>query len=119
MRLSEWYYLPVTAVISSLFHLFWQKTLAQKKIRTFNALGVIFLGSLFNAWGLDVMQRMLDIFTLIQMMKISLGCWLMFSAATSAKYYAINGWPKRIFWIDYGGDLISFILMGLIIYALT
>ncbi|MDD4974063.1 MAG: DUF1761 family protein [Bacteriovorax sp.] len=119
MSLSEWYYLPIAALTNSLFYLFWQKKMGLKKIHGFKTLSLIFFGSLFNAWGLDVIQRMLEIFTIVQMMKISLGCWLMIAAATSAKHYAVNGWSKKNFWIDYGGDLIGFMIMGLIIYALT
>ena len=119
MALSEWYYLPIAALINSLFYFFWQKKLANKKIQGPKMLGFVFIGSLFNAWGIDVLQRMLDISTLLHILKISLGCWLMFVAATTAKHYAVNGWTKKDFWIDYGGDFIGFMLMGLIIYALT
>jgi len=119
MGLSEWYYLPVAALFNSCFYYFWQKKYGKKDIRGLHTLGLIFAGSLFNAWGLDVLQRMLDIFTLVHMLKISLGCWLMFVAATSARHFAVNGWTKNKFWIDYGGELIGYLAMGLIIYALT
>ena len=119
MALSEWYYLPVAALINSFFTIYWQKIMSQQKGISKNILLIVFLGSLFTALGLDVLQRLLDIDSLIQALKISLGCWLMFAVATGAKHYAVNGWSKKNFWIDYGGDLIGFMMMGLIIYALT
>lgn len=119
MSLSEWYYLPVAALINSLFTVFWQTKWNQKKIQGYGLWIVIFLGSLFSAWGIDVIQRMVDATDLVHIMKISLGCWLFIAVATSAKHYAIKGWSKKSFWIDYGGDLIGFILTGLVIHILT
>ena len=119
MSFSEWYYLPIAAVVNGLFQIFWQKQVAGKTLKRFWPLALVFVGSLLNAWGIDVIQRVYDIFSFVHVMKVSLGCWLMFSAATSAKHYADNGWSKKNFWIDYGGDLIGFSLMGIIIYVLT
>ena len=82
-------------------------------------LATLFFGSLLNAWAIDVIGRLADISSLNHVLEVSLGCWLMLAAATSAKYYAVNGWSQKKFWIDYGGDLVGFQLMGLIIYALT
>ena len=119
MAFSEWYYLLVAALFNCLFYCSWQKIVGKKKVHGLGAFILIFFGSLFNAWGMDVLQRLLEVYTIFQMMKISLGCWLMFAASTSAKHYAVHGWSKKNFWIDYGGDLIGLMVMGLIIYALT
>lgn len=119
MALNEWYYLAIAALVNSFFYIFWHKQFGPKKVYELQTLVLIFIASFFNAWGMDVIQRMLDVFTLIQMMKISLGCWLMFAVATSVKHYKVNGWSRKNFWIDYGGDLIGFMIMGQVIYALT
>lgn len=119
MRLTEWYYLPIAALINGIFLYFWQKNIAQKRVTGGLTLGAIFLGSLLNAWGLDVIQRLAEVMQFADMAKVVFGCWLMFVAATSAKYYAINGWSKRLFFIDAVGDLIGFSLMGMVIYYLT
>jgi hypothetical protein len=55
----------------------------------------------------------------MEVAQISFGSWLVFVFATSAKYYAINGWSKKEFWLDYGGDLIGFFILGLGIYIIT
>lgn len=119
MRLNEWYYLPIAALVNGFFILFWQQKIGAKKIQGITCYVFIFLGSLLNAWGIDVVGRLADIGNLYHVLEVSLGCWLMFVAATSAKHYAVNGWSKKNFWIDYGGDLIGFVMMGLIIFALT
>lgn len=119
MVLREWYHLLVAASVNCLITIAWQKIMARRKSPSFLISFLIFLGSFFSAWGMDVLQRLLEVFTIFQMMKISLGCWLMFAAATGAPHYAVNGWSKKNFWIDYIGDLIGFMFMGLVIYALT
>lgn len=78
-----------------------------------------FFGSLFNIWGLDVIQRDFEVESLYKMIVVSAGCWLVFVLATNAKYMEIYGWSKRDFWLDYAGDLVSFILSGIIIYLAT
>ncbi|MGZ3789373.1 MAG: DUF1761 family protein [Bacteriovorax sp.] len=120
MNISEWYYLPVAALVNSFFLFFWNKRFAANKdLKRPRILGLIFLGSLLNAWGIDVVQKFSDVSSLKHVMQVSLGCWLMFAAASAAKHYAVNGWSKKNFRIDYGGDLIGFILMGLVVYVLT
>lgn len=119
MRLSEWYYLPIAALINTLVVYYWQKLMGDKKIVGPKVWSLVIVGSLFNAWGMDVIQRLVEVTTLNHMLQISLGCWLFIAVSTSAKHYALNGWSKKTFWINYTGDLIGFILMGLIIFSLT
>lgn len=119
MRLAEWYYLPIAALINTLVVYLWHTKIGQKEVKGKNAWILILVGSVFNAWGLDVIQRLVEVVTLNQMMQISLGCWLFIAVATSAKHYALNGWSKKTFWIDYAGDLLGFIVMGTVIYVLT
>jgi hypothetical protein len=76
-------------------------------------------GSLFNVWGLDVLQREFMVDSVYGVIQLSAGCWLVFIVATSAKYLSIYGWSKRDFWLDYGGDLACFLLSGLLIYSAT
>lgn len=80
---------------------------------------VSLFGSLFNVWGLDVIQRDFVVETLPSMITVSAGCWLVFVLATNAKYLVVYGWSKRDFWLDYGGDLLSFILSGILIFLAT
>lgn len=119
MSLFEWYYLPIAALINGFFTLMWQKKVGHKKIQGTKILCLIFIGSFFNAWGLDVIHRLVEVSTLTHVLQVSLGFWLFIVVSTSAKHHAINGWPKKLFWIDYGGDLIGFMIMGLVVYALT
>jgi hypothetical protein len=119
MLVQEWYYLFVAALVNSCLQFFWMTKIANKSVQGVKVYSVIFIGSLLSAWGIDVLQRMLDIFTIVHILKIALGCWLMFAAATASKHYAVNHQSIKQFWLDYGGDLVGFLVMGLIIYALT
>lgn len=78
-----------------------------------------FFGSLFNVWGLDVVQRDFMVDSLYEVLQVSAGCWLVFVLATNAKYWAIYGWSKREFWLDCGGDLLCFLVSGILIYLAT
>jgi peptidoglycan biosynthesis protein MviN/MurJ (putative lipid II flippase) len=119
MSIHEWYYLPVGAIIGSLFQYFWMTKIAHKEVKGAQIIGLIFLGAFLTTWGIDVLQKTLDVSNLEHILKVSLGCWLMFAAASASKHYALNGWSKRKFWLDYGGDLFAFVLMGLVVYVLT
>jgi hypothetical protein len=119
MMLSEWYYLLIAALVNSFFVFLWQKFLIHKQMLGFMIWASLILGSFFNAWALDVLHRQLGITELSQMMQLILGCWLFILVASEVKHYALNGWSWRSFWLNYLGELISFTLMGLVIFALT
>lgn len=119
MALTEWYYLLVAAMVGSFFTFMWQKKIRHIKVSGKGPWSLIFFGAFFNAWVLDVLQRMLEVIDLSQMMQVVLGSWFFILVATSAKHYALNGWSKKVFLLDHGEDLLNFILMGLVIYALT
>lgn len=76
-------------------------------------------GAFFNVWGIDVVHRAFMVDSFKNMLIMSTGCWLVFVAATTAKYYAIYGWSKTDFWLDYGGDLMAFLISGSFIYLAT
>jgi hypothetical protein len=119
MVFNEWYYLVIAAMVSSYFIFVWQKKRRHIKVSGKGPWCLIFFGSLFNAWVLDVLQRQLGVITLSQMMQVVLGCWFFILVSTTAKHYALNGWSKKIFWLDHVEDLISFTLMGLVVYLLS
>lgn len=78
-----------------------------------------FFGSLFNVWGLDVILRDFEVESFYRMVVVSIGCWLVFVLATNVKYLGIYSWSKRDFWLDCAGDLVSFIISGILIYLVT
>ena len=41
---------------------------------------------------------------------------LVFTAATMAKHYAFSGWSKKLFFIDYGIDLLGFLAMSTVLF---
>lgn len=119
MTLHEWYYLFVAGMVSTIFQFFWIKKLKSKDMRSAQSLLILFVSSFAIAWGIDVIQKELDIFKFIHIIKISLGCWLMIAVASGAKLQYINGWNRKNFLIEYGGELISYLLIGTVVYVLT
>lgn len=117
--MNVWGYLLLAAFANTILQFFLkQRNTSGKKIDR-NIIVLIFVGSFCTAWGIDVIQRGLEVMTIIHILKVSLGCWLMFAAANAAKHYVQNGLSKKQFISDYGGDLAGFILMGLIIHVLS
>lgn len=116
--INEWAYLTLAAAVNTVVQFFWKKKVVQKSVDR-NALVLIFVGSFMSAWGIDVLQRGLDVTSFMSILKVSLGCWLMVAVATAAKHYRINGWSMKQFKMDYGGDLVGFFLMGIIIHVLS
>lgn len=76
---------------------------------------VALAGSLLNAWGLSIALRWIPPTSLGHAALLGLGAWLLLVAATSAKHYAFAGWPRRLFAIDLGCDLVGFVAMALIL----
>ncbi|MBC7714368.1 MAG: hypothetical protein H7177_13570 [Rhizobacter sp.] len=119
MKLMEVVHIPIIALIQLGFLYVWNLKMRNRAFRSKTIWMLAGLGSLFNVWGLDVIQRDFGVDTLFGMLEVSAGCWLVFVVATTAKYYAVYGWSKREFWLDYGGDLLAFLLSGSLIYAAT
>lgn len=115
---NEWIYLVLAALLNTGLQFFWKKKLTVKNVDR-NTLVLIFVGSFLAAWGMDVIARGLEVITFEHMLKVSLGCWLMFAVSTAAKHYQMNGLSLKQFKIDYGGDLAGFLIMGTLIFALS
>jgi hypothetical protein len=117
--INEWGYLFLAAVSNTILQFFWKKRKAAGIRIDGKIIALIFVGSFCAAWGIDVIQRGLEVMTIVHILKVSLGCWLMFAVSTAAKHYAANGWSRKQFISDYGGDLAGFLLMGLIIHLMS
>lgn len=112
-------HIPIIALIHLGLIYVWNLKIRKRAIRSKQVWLLSGFGALFNVWGLDVIQRDFVVDSLPNMLIVSAGCWLVFVVATTAKYYAIYGWSKKEFWLDYGGDLIGFLLSGTLIYLAT
>ena len=112
-------HIPIIALVNLGIIYLWNLKVRNRAMRSQAVWVFSFFGSLFNVWGLDVIQRDFVVETLHSMVVVSAGCWLVFVLATNAKYLAIYGWSKRDFWLDYAGDLVSFIISGILIYLAT
>ncbi len=112
-------HIPIIALIQLGLIYVWNKKMRNRVFKSKEVWTLAGLGCLFNVWGLDVIQRNFVVDSLHNMLLVSVGCWLVFVAATVSKYYPIYGWSKRDFWLDYGGDLVAFVLSGTIIYLAT
>ena len=112
-------YIPIIALVAVAFTYGWNLKVRNRAFKSSEVWFLSLFGSLFNVWGLDVLQRELGVETVHNMVLLSASVWFVFVMATYAKYIPIYGWSKRDFWLDYGGDLISFILSGLLVFAVT
>ncbi|MBC7428964.1 MAG: hypothetical protein H7336_10155 [Bacteriovorax sp.] len=119
MRLMDIVHIPIIALIQLGFTCLWNLKIRKRAFNRLNIWLIAGFGTLFNVWGLDVIQREFVVDSLGNMLVVSAGCWLVFVVATTAKYYAVYGWSKREFWLDYGGDLLAFLLSGTLIYFAT
>lgn len=116
---NEWIYLLLAALLNTGVQYVWKRKSGGAVVVDRNGLVLIFIGSFCSAWGIDVIQRGLEVLTFEHILKVSLGCWLMFAVATAAKHYQINGWSMKQFKSDYIGDLIGFLVMGILIHVLS
>ena len=112
-------HIPIIALVQLGFTYIWNLKIRNRAFKSKNIWILAGLGSFFNVWGLDVIQRNFVVDSFSNMMVVSTGCWLVFVVATTAKYYLIYGWSKREFWLDYGGELIGFLLSGGLIFLAT
>lgn len=119
MFIRDIIHIPIIALIHLGALYFWNLKLRDRAFKSKQIWLLSFFGSLFNVWGIDVLQREFVVDSLYGVLQLSVGCWLVFVVATNAKYLSIYGWSKRDFWLDYGGDLLCFILSGMLIYAAT
>ena len=119
MRIGEIVHIPVIALINLGFIYFWSLKIRKKPLTGRAAWASAMFGAFFSTWGLDVMQRDFVSEGLLQAIRVSVGCWLVFVLAINLKYKAIYGWSRKDFWLDYGGDLLGFILVGILLYLAT
>ncbi len=112
-------HIPIIALIQLGLVYLWNLKVRNRAFRSKTIWLLAGFGCLFNVWGLDVIQRDFVVDSLPNMLTVSAGCWLVFVIATVAKYSAIYSWSKRDFWLDYGGDLLAFLLSGTLIYLAT
>ncbi len=119
MNAMQVLHIPIIALINLGVIYLWNKKVRKRVFQTPKIWLYSFFGSLFNVWGLDVIQRNFVVENVPDMIKVSAGCWLVFVVATNAKYLVIYNWSKRDFWLDYGGDLVSYLLAGILIFVAT
>lgn len=119
MGISQIVHIPVIALVHLGITYLWNLKLRNRAMKSPAVWALALFGSLFNVWGLDVVQRDFVVDSVPNMITVSAGCWLVFVLATNAKYLAIYGWSKRDFWLDYGGDLVCFVVTGILIYLAT
>lgn len=112
-------HIPIIAAIQLGFIYLWNLKIRSRAFRSKEVWFFSLFGSLFNVWGLDVIQRDFVVDSVPNMILVSAGCWLVFVVATNLKYLPIYGWSKRDFWLDYGGELLGFILAGILVYVAT
>ncbi len=122
---GEWHlhreliYIPLIALILLGLTVLWDLKIKQTKIKSLKNKAIIYLCLSFNVWGLDVIQREFNSDSWFGILKICLGAWLVFVVATNVKHSLDNGWSKREFWLNYGGDLANFIVAGALLHLAT
>jgi uncharacterized membrane-anchored protein len=117
--LVQFSYLLVIAAINLLFVYFWNLKVKKKQIRGKKTWLLFIVCSLCTTWGLDALDRTFGIDTYFGVAQVAFSCWLVFVFATYAKTWAINKWSMKDFWIECGGELLSFFIMGFGVYIIT
>lgn len=112
-------HIPIIAFIQLGFIYLWNLKVRNRAFRSPEVWFLSAFGSLFNVWGLDVIHRDFVVDSIPNMVLVSTGCWLVFVVATNLKYLPIYGWSKRDFWLDYAGELIAFVVSGILIFVST
>jgi hypothetical protein len=78
---------------------------------------VAFIGSLWASYGMFVMLKHINPNGLVELISVAIGTWLFVFVGMGAKHYAFGRKSLSAFAIDYGLDLIGFILICLILWA--
>ena len=73
---------------------------------------VALVGSLVNALAMAYLFRLAGVETLLRGMGMGAALALFVATATAAKHYAFSGWPAKLLAIDYGVDVVGFMIMG-------
>lgn len=76
---------------------------------------VAFIGSLWASYGIFLIIKHIQPKDLTELMTIALGLWLFIFVGMGSKHYAFAQRSLKAFCIDYGLDLIGFIVMTLIL----
>ncbi len=119
MNPLDFVYIPVIALFNLAIVAFWHKKFRKKLFVGKNDWIWLFACSFLNTWGIDVLSRLAVTHSWMDALKVSFGAWFLFSAATAHKYYRLNARGPKEFWLDYGGDLVSYIFMGIGVYICT
>lgn len=115
----DWAHIPIVALLNLFVIYISQLKLRKRQISGKQEWFFLFIASLLNTWGLDVLNHLVTTDTLVDALKISLGIWLLFTAASSYKNYRFRSLPLKEFWLDYVGDLFSYLFIGVGIYVCT
>lgn len=112
----DYAYLPVIALLNLGFIYGWHKKIQKKWISGKLDWSFLFLSSFLNTWGIENLQRIFQADRWLDVFQISLGAWLLLSAASAFLHYRVNGLALKRFWIDYAGDLLSYFFIGILVY---
>lgn len=77
---------------------------------------IAFIGSLWASYGLFLIMKHFQPKNFSELLAIAIGSWLFILVGMGAKHYAFARKKFNAFAIDYGLDLIGFIVMSLIIW---
>lgn len=72
---------------------------------------VAFIGSLWASYGIFLIAKHIQPKDLSELLAIAVGCWLFIEVGMGAKHYAFARRNGKAFAIDFGVDLIGFIVI--------
>lgn len=112
-------YIPIVALFNVGLIYFYHLKINKRRVSGKGNWAIHFIISFFNTWGIDTLHHLTNSSSWMDAFKIALGAWLLFTAATSYKYYRFDSLPFKKFWLDYGGDLLSYMFISASVYTLT
>ena len=120
----------LAAVLNSIFHVFWCQFVSDSwrnwwkvplrpdvKNQKTSAFLLAFIGSLWTSYGLFLMIKHIQPKSIIELVSIAFGTWLLILVGMNAKHYSFYGRGMKELLIDYSQDLLSFIIMSFILWG--
>lgn len=77
---------------------------------------ISFIGSLWASYGMFVLIKHIVPKNNLELLAIAVGTWLFVYVGMGARHYCFSTRGYRTFLVDYGQDLISFILISFIVW---
>ncbi len=126
---NESFLVLLAAILNFLMTVIWYSVLKDKWMKALSLkesdlnakdpkpLLITFIGSLWASYGMYLILKHIQPKNLEELLAVAIGTWLFIYVGMGAKHYAMAKRKFSAFSINYGIDLLGFVLMALIIWG--